>query len=93
MRELHFDEFADCVGETYELISGDRRLPLTLEAAQPLPRSLRESGSFRLAFRGPYEPILPQAIYRLERNGEGYDIFIVPIARDPAGTQYEAIFN
>ncbi|HEX6376499.1 MAG TPA: hypothetical protein VFZ91_12365 [Allosphingosinicella sp.] len=93
MRELRFDEFAGCVGETYELVQDGQRLPLTLETAQELPPSVREAGCFRLAWRGPFEPLLPQAIYRLERGGEIYDIFIVPIGRDQSGTQYEAVFN
>jgi hypothetical protein len=48
---------------------------------------------FRLAFLGPAEPVLPQHTYRLEHDALGtLDIFLVPIARNAAGTTYEAIF-
>ena len=93
MREILLDEFADHVGERFDLLAGERRLPFTLESAHELPRSLRESGSFRLGWRGPHEPLLPQAIYRFERDGESWDMFIVPIAQDDRATDYEAIFN
>jgi hypothetical protein len=36
---------------------------------------------------------LPQAIYRLERAGETYDVFIVPSAQDAQSSTYEATFN
>jgi hypothetical protein len=48
---------------------------------------------FRLAFLGPTDPALPQQTYRLEHDVLGtLDIFLVPIARNAAGTTYEAIF-
>ena len=48
---------------------------------------------FRLAFLGPADPVLPQRTYRLDHDALGpLDIFLVPIARDAAGTTYEAIF-
>ncbi len=53
-----------------------------------MPRS-----SFRLEFRGPIRPILPQAIYPIRREDETFDIFIVPIAQDAEGTRCEAIFT
>ena len=49
---------------------------------------------FRLHFRGPRDPLLPQAIYRLEHAElDPLEIFIVPIARDGERTTYEAIFT
>jgi hypothetical protein len=48
---------------------------------------------FSLIFIGPPEPLLPQAIYRLEHPElEPLDIFIVPVGRDADATRYEAIF-
>jgi hypothetical protein len=49
---------------------------------------------FSLHFRGPLSPQLPQKIYRLTHDQLGVmDIFLVPIARDPSGMTYEAIFS
>jgi hypothetical protein len=49
---------------------------------------------FSLYFRGPRQPVLPQAIYRMEHDRMGtMDIFLVPIGPDGQGMGYEAVFN
>jgi len=49
---------------------------------------------FALVFRGPVQPLLPQAIYRFEHDEMGkFSLFIVPLRQDEAGTYYEACFN
>jgi len=90
---MTLSDFADAVGAAFSIAAGDEALELTLERADALPAWSPETESFRLQFRGPFDPILPQATYSLEREGEAFEIFIVPIARDEAGTRYEAIFN
>jgi hypothetical protein len=91
--DLKLDDFADCVGLSYELVFADGTLPIVLEATQALPHSMREAGAFRLEWRGPADPILAQAIYRFRRGSETFDMFMVPVGRDEQGTLYEAIFN
>jgi hypothetical protein len=91
--ELSLADFEGCVGEPYEIVFADGTLPIVLEKAQGLPRSMREAGAFRLEWRGPAEPILVQAIYRFRRGEQLFDMFIVPVGRDARGTLYEAIFN
>ena len=93
MQRLGFRHCTDAVGTAFLVALGDETLELTLESADELPAWDPQTEAFRLQFCGPSVPILPQATYRLQRNGEAYDIFIVPIARDGAGTHYEAIFN
>ena len=90
MAELKLDDFA--LGETYEVEHDGGAHRLYLTAAEPLPHSRREGGGFRLEFRGPAAPILPQASYCLDCGGTPREIFIVPIGRDGEGTRYEAIF-
>jgi hypothetical protein len=49
---------------------------------------------FSVYFRGPRQPVLPQAIYRVENDRMGtMDIFLVPIGPDGQGMGYEAVFN
>jgi hypothetical protein len=49
---------------------------------------------FSIVFRGPSEPVLAQRIYAFEHDELGaFEIFIVPIGRDEAGTSYEAAFG
>jgi hypothetical protein len=93
MQRPHFSSFADAVGAPFLIPIGDGTLELMLECAEELPAWSPDFEAFRLQFCGPSEPILPQATYRLQRNGDSFEIFIVPIARDGAGTHYEAIFN
>jgi hypothetical protein len=92
MRSLTFEDFAGRLGKAYEILVGGGRLPVVLEEAQQLPGSPREGGGFRLVFRGPYQPIVPQGIYPVQQGSEAHEIFMVPIAQTAAGVQYEAIF-
>jgi len=93
MRRLTWDEFADAEGAAFEVESdGCPRLEMTLAKATELESGGREGGSFRLEFRGPFEPVLPQGIYQFRRAEDLFDIFVVPIGREEAGTRYEAIF-
>jgi hypothetical protein len=93
MRALRLDEFKGREGESFELVLGDRTIPFTLAKVRELPDSGREGGAFVLDWQGPYEPVLPQNIYAFRQGKDEYEIFIVPIARDRGGAQYEAVFN
>ena len=86
------DDFADGVGETWEVAAEGAALPFRLEVAQALPRAMREEGGFRLEWLGPADPLLPQAVYGFSRGDAQCEMFIVPIARNEAGSRYEAIF-
>lgn len=93
MELLALEDFADAAGAAFSVAAGDDQFfELTLEIAEALPMPAT-AGSFRLEFRGPFEPILPQAIYNFRREADSFDIFIVPIGRGEAGTQYEAVFT
>lgn len=87
------EDFRDSVGETFDVGADGGTIEMVLDHYQDLPPGIREKGSFRLRFRGPPDPLLPQALYRFERSGRAYDIFVVPIAQDDKGSTYEAIFN
>jgi hypothetical protein len=66
---------------------------LTLVGVQPA-RTNPEYEAFSLLLRGPAEPSLPQATYVLENAVLGAEpIFIVPVAAEVGGIQYEAVFN
>lgn len=94
MDMLNIENFSRTIGETYEVIVGDVRLPLRLANVVRLPPSrVRKGDCFRLELSGPGEPVLPQAIYTLHNRDRDFGIFIVPIASTPTETRYEAIFN
>ena len=93
MRELRLEEFTAREGESFELVLGEKTIPFSLARVRTLPDSGRRGGAFVLDWKGPYEPVLPQDIYTLRHGDEEYEMFIVPVGRDRAGAQYEAVFN
>jgi hypothetical protein len=98
---LNVDAFAPAVGDMFVLDDEDAgRLRLELLEArtiEPGAAAVSTDGvrtPFRLLFRGPSAPLMPQRIYRLEHGAIGaLEIFIVPVGRDAAGVRYEAIFG
>jgi hypothetical protein len=93
MMEMNWDYFSERQGSAFRVESEEEPVTLTLETAQRYDQSPREGGSFRLEFHGPLEPVLQQDVHRFAADGEAFDMFIVPIRRDPTGMVYEAIFN
>jgi len=50
--------------------------------------------AFSLMFHGPAEPFLPQRTRKMIHPALGeFELFLVPVARDKDGFQYEAVFN
>ena len=93
---LSLPQFAPLLGQGLELLAGDDdALQLSLVEAQALPPYPgAPRAPFSLVFEGPAEPQLPQATYALAHPALGpLDIFLVPVARSPAGIRYEAVFN
>ncbi len=92
-------DFADSVGAEFRLFRNEiSPVRLVLVEARELPRRAGRPDAprtpFSLLFRGPGEPVLPQAIYPLESGTLGrLEIFLVPVGRDVAGVLYEAVFN
>jgi hypothetical protein len=76
--------------------AGGQTLELTLTEASPGPYQPEgeTTFAFELVFRGPREPVLPQAIYRMTHPEVGtLDIFIVPLKSEAEGTTYQAVFS
>lgn len=90
------EKFTPVVGQMFEVVFTDGRLPLTLTKVQPLG-STQIAGvraPFALAFSGRAGLRLPQRIYRLEHPTFGaLEIFLVQISGDAKESTFEAIFN
>jgi uncharacterized protein DUF6916 len=86
------DDFSGRIGRAFLIEIGDDRAELVLDAAQALAGSPRGRGGFRLEFVGPPEPVLVQGVFPLAIDDERFEIFLVAIAREPAGMRYEAVF-
>jgi hypothetical protein len=58
------------------------------------PPSAPQMELFRLAFRGPRTPRLPQQIYLLRHEKLGsFGLFLTAVGMDQAGICYESIFH
>jgi uncharacterized protein DUF6916 len=91
-RILTYADFSGLVGKACEVHVAGHNVPMTLEEAQEVPGSQRESGGFRLEFAGPPDPMLAQGIFPFLFGEERFELFVVPIGRDRHGTRYEAMF-
>lgn len=97
---MTFDQFSGRVGQTFEVgAEGGVRIRAELveatesaEAGGPGPDG-QPRRQFALVFRGPLEPVLPQATHTVEHDELGrLEIFLVPIGPDGSGMRYEAVF-
>ena len=93
--------FAECGAKEYRLKRDDGE-DVTLELADaseietPPRKGAKgaERRQFSLLFKGPAEPVLEQSIYTLENDELGsMDLFLVPVAGDEEGVDYEAVFT
>ncbi len=97
--DLTCEQFAGCLNQTFSLeCPGADALQLELIQVEPKGRFDPERDkrqAFSLLFRGPAEPIVPQANYPLENTALGrLEIFLVPLGPDgKGGANYEAVFN
>jgi hypothetical protein len=82
------------IGTTFEVINDPASVfGLTLTSVVEHEKTERNH-SFSLLFHGPQTPFIPQAIYKLQHAELGVlEIFLVPVAKDKDGFQYEAVFN
>lgn len=90
MTDCSLDDFPR--GASFELEIDGGPAQLRVADVAELPATGREGGSFRVELAGPADRLLPQATYRFRRGEAEFEMFIVPVARDPDGIRYEAIF-
>lgn len=93
--EYSLERFSPTIGEIYRIDFGEAgTVELELVEATAVPGGKNATPApFTLQFRGPAEPVLAQATYRLSHAALGtLEIFIVPTAADADGAAYEAVF-
>lgn len=95
LADLRLEHFAERTGERFELRFDDATLELVLGEAAARgsgPGGMRDP--FALLFRGPRDPLLPQANYRLVHPALGeHAVFLVPVGQDDEHSLYEAVFS
>lgn len=96
MELLTLEHFAGCLNETFPAALKDGEIEFVLVEARPLPGGAPNPvrAPFSLLFRNSAALLFPQQTYRMQhaRIG-GFDIFLVPIAREREGFLYQAVFN
>ena len=101
LEQLGFESFAGLLKTKFR-VWVDAQDSLELELCEITPRRVSPTGgarsqtyeSFALEFLGPADRLLPQRIYCFESAAIGrFELFIVPVGRDPDGTRYQATFN
>lgn len=94
MTEFHgFDVLEPLLGEVFIFVHDGGQTELTLTDAES--RGMTPTGvpAGVLTFKGPREPMLPQATYDVVHPDLGeFAMFIVPVAQGDQGTVYEAVF-
>jgi hypothetical protein len=101
LEQLDFESWARLVKTRFRVrVGANDALELELHEATPPRATPADQGtapvyeSFSLLFLGPADRLLPQGSYAFECELLGkFDLFIVPIGRDPSGVRYEAAFN
>ena len=92
-----FETFATHLNTTFSVKLGESTLDMTLTGAskkpvRPFRGMMREP--FSLYFTSASQVVLPQRMYPFSHPQMGkLEIFIVPIAREPEGIVYEAVFG
>lgn len=95
LERMSREDFEPHLNTTFRLLRGEAE-PLELELVEITggEGAFENSYSFSLFFRGGPHFALQQHIFTLEHDQLGtLDLFLVPIARDPDGSRYEAVFN
>lgn len=94
LQELHVDRFAGQIQSDFEVMDNPE-IALSLRLVEVNDRSKPpRQETFVLLFHGPAQYFLPQGIHKLNHPTLGeIDLFLVPVAQDAEGFQYEAVFN
>ena len=95
LEKMRREDFEPHLNTTFRVPRGGEE-PLELELVEIAGGDGRfeHSYSFSLFFRGGPHFVLQQHTFTLEHDALGtLDIFLVPVARDPDGFRYEAVFN
>jgi hypothetical protein len=95
LERMRREDFEPHLHTTFRLLRGDEQ-PLELELVEISggEGAFENSYSFSLLFRGGPHFQLRQHIFALDHPALGtLDLFLVPVAREPDGFRYEAVFN
>lgn len=86
--------FEPLVKTQFNIPLDGQSVKLTLAEIVQQERTPPNYECYTLLFKGPLNPALEQQTYRFEHAGaEGWDLFVVPVAGDDEGYDYEVVVN
>ena len=94
LEQIRPQQMAEHIGSEFDVsIDSSRTLRLTLTDVVESVKT-EHSEAFSLFFRGPSDTFLPQKTRTIKHPTLGeFELFLVPVAQDKNGFQYEAVFN
>ncbi len=94
LEQIRSQQMAEHIGSEFDVsIDSSRTLRLTLTDVVESVKT-EHSEAFSLFFRGPSDTVLPQRTRTMKHPTLGeFELFLVPVAQDKDGFQYEAVFN
>lgn len=94
-RRLHIGDFAGREGQRFALeVAPGLAADAILVAVAEGPGASARNEQFSLTLRAPVDAPLEQRIYPLSHAELGrIELFLVPVGRDAAGVEYQAVFN
>ncbi len=95
MQEIDYYHFLKQLNTSFLVLAAESKQTLNLQLIQAsLITSNQQQEQFPLLFQGPDTPVLAQKTYNVKHEYLGeLQLFLVPVARDDIGTQYEVVFN
>ncbi len=86
--------FEGMIDSAFQVRLENESVELTLAEIVKMERAPKNYECFTLLFKGPVNPMLEQRIYRFEHGeSQTWDLFVVPVAGDDTGYDYEVIIN
>jgi hypothetical protein len=94
LNEFRLTTFDGCINSEFQIIENEAPVCMLTLTEVLEHKSTPHQETFSLVFHGPLEPFVPQGTCRLrhEKLGE-LELFLVPIAQNEKGFQYQAVFN
>lgn len=95
MKEISLSIFCEQLHTAFQVSAPELAEPVELTLLKAVDKgSNPHQEQFSLFFQGPIEPFLPQQTYHFTHGELGeLSLFMVPIGKDQAGSQYQVVFN
>jgi hypothetical protein len=94
LEQIRPPQMTEHIGSKFDVsIDSSHAVRLTLTGVVESVKT-EHSEAFSLFFHGPSDTFLPQRTRKVQHPALGeFELFLVPVAQDKDGFQYEAVFN